>query len=427
MKTKTTARRRASALWGVLAAMLVACDEEPPILSEPIADIPAPTRLSARVGPTMLTLDWSFDPDFPYAGFIVYRSDDDQNTYYPVANVMGPPWDDTNVRVGVVYWYRVAGLDAGGIIGKRSAPVPARAATYAVFIEAGAEYTALRDVTLTFTAPITTLNVRYGEDSLMTGMPWLDFITVAPYRLSAGDGAKRVYAEFLDETGNPTHVVSSMIELDTFAQIASLSFACASACVDVDTIAPGGTVHFTLQPSGAERDGFARVFIEGQGENPVIVSDDGRFGDPVANNGIYEIDHVFPLFFRQRSMRMSAVFVDRAENESPEVEFAGTLYMSDPPAAVSLLPAADSTTTSITVRWTRSEEAHFARYEVYRDVAPPVSPSQSILAGQVTAIATTTFLDANLAPGTTYYYRVFVVNDLDERTASNQRQLHTAP
>ncbi|MDH3199213.1 MAG: fibronectin type III domain-containing protein, partial [Candidatus Krumholzibacteria bacterium] len=264
-------------------------------------------------------------------------------------------------------------------------------------------------------------------DSLMTAQPWLDFVTVAPYRLSSGDGPKQVYAQFLDETGNPTHVVSSSIILDTFAEISTLSFACAAACVDVDTIAPGGKVHFLIQPTGAELDGFARVFIEGLGETPVIVRDDGRFGDPVAGNGSYEIDYVFPQFFRQSSMRMSAVFVDRAENESPEVEFAGTLYMSDPPAAVTLLQPAATDTTSITVRWSRSQDTHFARYEVYRDTAPTVTPAQSILAGQVTNIATTTFQDGGLARGTSYYYRVYVVNDLDERVGSNTLQMSTLP
>ena len=407
--------------------MLTACEEKPPVLTEPIVDIPAPKELTVRVGPTMLTIDWSFDPDFPYAGFLVFRSDDNQANYYQVASVAAPPWDDTNVRVGVVYWYRVAGLDDRGIIGKRSAPIPARAATYAVFINGGEEFTPLRDVSLAFTAPTTTLNVRYSEDSLMTGQSWLDFATVAPYRLSAGDGSKRVYAQFLDETGNATHVVSSSIILDTFAEISTLSFACAAGCVDADTIAPGGTVHFAIQSTGAESDGFVRVFIEGQGETPVIVRDEGRFGDPVAGDGSYEIDYVFPQFFRQRSMRMSAVFVDRAANESPEVEFAATLYMSDPPGAVTLLAPAATDTTSITVRWSRSQETHFVRYEVYRDSSPLVTPDQSILAGQVTNIASTTFADTGLQRGTGYYYRVFVVNDLDERAGSNTLPITTLP
>lgn len=426
MRAEIKGWRRTVAV-GLTVAAMAACEEKPAVLTEPIVDIPAPTELTARVGPTMLTIDWTFDPVFPYAGFVIFRSDDNQTNYYQVATVTGPPWDDTNVRVGVIYWYRVAGLDDRGIIGKRSAPIPARAATYAVFINGGDEYTPSRDVTLVFTAPTTTLNVRYSEDSLMTGQSWLDFATVAPYRMSAGDGAKRVYAQFLDETGNATHVVSSSIILDTFAEISTLSFFCAAGCVDTDTIAPGGTVHLIIQPTGAELDGFARVFIEGQGQTPVIVRDDGRFGDPTADDGSYEVDYVFPQFFRQRSTRMSAVFVDRADNESPEVEFSGTLYMSDPPDPVTLLQPAATDTTSITVRWSRSEEMHFGRYEVYRDTSQPVTPAQSILAGEVTNIATTTFADAGLAPGTSYYYRVFVVNDLDERTGSNTLQINTLP
>ena len=191
------------------------------------------------------------------------------------------------------------------------------------------------------------------------------------------------------------------------------------------TISPGATIHLHVETTGAERDGRVDVFIEGMGESPVAIVDEGRLGDVAAGDGVYERDFTFPQFFRQRTMRVSAAFTDAAGNVSPEVESASTLVMSDPLAPVFLFPAEDSTATSVTLRWTRVDDAHFARYEVYRSRGPGVDAVASVLAGQVTAASTNTFTDTGVADSTTYWYRVFVVNDLDERAASNERSVTT--
>ena len=49
----------------------------------------------------------------------------------------------------------------------------------------------------------------------------------------------------------------------------------------------------------------------------------------------------------------------------------------------------------------------------------------SILAGTVSGQSTTVFTDTGLTAATGYWYAVYVVNDLDEGTKSNNEELGT--
>ena len=133
------------------------------------------------------------------------------------------------------------------------------------------------------------------------------------------------------------------------------------------------------------------------------------------------------MAFRQASMRMSAQYIDGVENPSVEREFEKNLYMSDPPDAVSLFDITDTTSTTITLRWTRSLDEHFASYKIYRDVKDQVDPTSSVLVGTVSDISTTVYQDTGLPAGTTYYYQVFVINDLDEGAGSEIKSGTTTP
>jgi len=406
----------------MLTTLLSACQDTPPELTAPAGPIPVPSDVTLLVAPGRVTVNWSFDAVFAYSEFAVTRSEDGA-AFAEVARVAQPPWVDTTVRDGVTYTYRVSGVDADGVSGSPSPPASIQVATYAVFIEAGAAVTSARNVLLSFTAPGSTRDVRVSSDSLMAGVPWRSYAGSFPFTLAPTDGVKRVYAQFIDASGNQTAVVSDDIVLDTFADISSLSVTCSSGCLLADTLSPGSTIHIHVNTAGNERNGIVDVFIEGQGATPVQVHDDGRLGDAIAGDGVYELDYTFATSFRQRSMRLSAVFHDEAGNESAERDFSTTLYMSDPPVPVFLYPVSDSTATSVTLRWTRSDDTHFARYEVYRNTALPVELNSAVLAGSVPKALTNTFTDSGVADSTAYFYRVFVVNDLDERAGSGTRSV----
>jgi len=403
-----------------LALVWFGCEDKPVILSEDVPNIPQPMNLSAVIGTTGVTLDWDYDAGFNYDGFDIFRSEDDQQTWNRLAKVSVPPYVDSTVRTGFPYWYQVSGIDPSGLIGPPSAPLPVFPSIFEVLINGGADFTSSRNVTLVFTAPEGTQNVRYSEQSDFSDTQWRNFLFSYNFELSAGEGLKTVYVQFRDVAGNRTESFVSTITFDEVAEIESLSLAPTS-------IAPGGTVNFTVTPVGNELDGFALVFIEGLGDQPLTLLDDGYFGDGTAGDGVYARAFTFPLFFRMASMRCSATFDDAAGNQSPEVEFADNLTMTDPPAAVILLDATETTQTSITPHWSKSNEEHFVSYNVYRSTFSPVTTTSGILAGKVTDIENTTYTDTGLTPGTPYFYAIFVVNDLDEETGSNELQLSTDP
>jgi hypothetical protein len=407
------------------AAATIACEEAQQIPAEPIPNIPVPSALSGYLSADGVQLFWEYDSTYAYGGFVVSRSEDDQSTWFDVATVDKPPYADKNLRSQTDYWYRVAGLDLNGVRSNYSVSWPARPAVYEVFIDDGADKTNSLGVLLTFTAASGTQNVRFAETQDLTGIPWRDFLPPFPFTLTQGDGVKTVWAQFIDAAGNLTEPVSSTITLDTYAAIASLSFNTVPA--GPDTISPGGTVFFSITAENNETPGFCDVYIEGQGATPVQVLDDGRNGDTEANDGVYERVYTFNLSFRQASMRMSAEFTDDAGNLSDEREFADNLYMSDPPDPVTLFPITETTSNSITLNWKRSTDDHFASYQVYRRVQQPVDPVESILVGTVSDQSTTVFTDSNLPASTSYWYAVFVVNDLDEGAKSNEEQGTTNP
>ncbi len=387
------------------------CDEVPEEPFSQIPEIPVPYDLSALTGSDSITVSWSYDTQFAYSGFLIERSEDLELTWTELATVNGPPYPDRSLRAGVVYWYRIAGIDQSGIRSVRSLSTPARAAVFALHINDGALLTNSRDVVLTWTAPETTQNARFSEDPTFSDAQWRDFTFFFNFTLSTGDGNKTVYAQFLDDGGHLTHIVNSSITLDTFSEISTLA-------LSPDTISPGGTVHFSVTPTDNELDGYALIFIEGMGNDPVTARDEGVGGDGMAGDGVYELDFTFAQFFRQGSMRCSSVFTDEAGNPSAEREFDVTLIMTDEPDSVTVqipvLVGAD-----VEIRWTRSLDDHFASYNIYRDTSPGVDPATAILAQKVTQQEVVTFLDIGLVSGL-YYYKIYVVNDLDEGAASNE-------
>jgi hypothetical protein len=314
----------------------------------------------------------------------------------------------------------VAAIDEYGVEGRRSKPLPVVAATYAVLIDSGDTYTNDTRVELSVTAPPGTQHMRFSEDSTLVGSTWLSFAPTSSFSLAPGDGVKNVYAQFRDGLGNLTATFGDDIVLDSYAEIQSLTFTPATP------ISPGGTVHFAIRPTGSELGGFSHVFIEGMGSDPVSVFDNGAGGDAVAGDGDYERDFTFPKFFRAGRMRMSAVFYDAAGNESAEVEFDEDLLMTDAPDPVTLFPAVDSTTSSITLRWSESDDEHFASYKIYRDNTPAINESNSVLVGSQSKASSTTITDQELIEGERYYYAVCVVNDLDETRMSNVLSAWTA-
>ena len=70
-------------------------------------------------------------------------------------------------------------------------------------------------------------------------------------------------------------------------------------------------------------------------------------------------------------------------------------------------------------------DAHFANYKIYRDLNSGVSEDVSLRVAEITVKGTLIFTDTALQEGTTYYYKVYVENDLGETMGSNFRSGRT--
>lgn len=94
-------------------------------------------------------------------------------------------------------------------------------------------------------------------------------------------------------------------------------------------------------------------------------------------------------------------------------------------AAPTLQVIGTPTTSSIQVGWTKSTDATFQSYKLYRSQYPGVTEA-STLDTTITTASVNTFTDNGLTSGTTYYYRVFAYGTNGVGSGSNEVNATTA-
>ncbi len=113
-------------------------------------------------------------------------------------------------------------------------------------VNGGALFTRFRDVTLAMVVedPSGVGSMRFAEGALPFG-DWANFASPTPYTLSAGDGLKRVTAQFRDRAGNVTDGHWAEITLDTappvISGVAAGDFGATSATVTWTTNEPSSS------------------------------------------------------------------------------------------------------------------------------------------------------------------------------------------
>ena len=105
------------------------------------------------------------------------------------------------------------------------------------------------------------------------------------------------------------------------------------------------------------------------------------------------------------------------------------LMVNSPPTAVTLHPITSGQgyygVPAAELSWTQSSDNDFQEYRLYRATHADVTP-QDTLAGTFSYQSYTTYTDdapATPAPGTTYYYRVFVIDQAGQAVASNEESV----
>jgi fibronectin type 3 domain-containing protein len=403
----------------VLAGMQIGCFEnvtEAP-LEIPGDEIMAPQGLVALVGDGTVTIGWR-----AVAGaqrYRVYRSVDTGDLFERLAETADTSWVDVDVQNGRFYFYAVSSVSAKKLEGNRSVEIVASPAVYAISINGGTTATRSISVILALTAPETTAYMLISHDAAGAGGEWESYERTRSWTLDGSDGSKNVYARFRDQSGALSPVVSSSITLDRFAMIESIAISPVPRLYQ-----PGAGAHFRMGIEGNERGGAAKISFENF-SGSVDLYDNGMGGDATAGDGVYEADFVFPESIRGMDLAVAGSFVDVAGNEAPPFECPDKISFTDPPSAVHLIGASDSSLTSITIRWATTTDAHFQSYRIYRSASPGVTESASQFVRELFSAAQTSYPDGSLREGARYYYRIFVVNDLNETAGSNEISTHT--
>jgi len=402
-------------LAGIQAGCFESVTEAPLELAE--SDIAPPQGLNARVADGTVTIDWR-----PVEGarrYRVYRSVDGTDRIERVAETSDTAYVDTDVQNGRLYFYAVSSVSTKNLEGARSVEIAASPAIYAIVINGGTVVTGSRAVTLTLTAPETTAYMRISSDEAVSSAEWESYMRTRTWPLDEPDGAKILYAQFMDGSGAFSPVVSSSIVLDRYAMIESIGISPVPRLYQ-----PGATAHFRMRVEGDEGGGKASASFENYGGS-VDLYDNGHGGDAAVGDGVYEADFVFPESIRGIDLAVTGSFVDVAGNEAPPFECPDKISFTDPPSAVQLIGASDSSLASITIRWTASTDAYFQSYRIYRSTSPGVTESASQFVRELFNVAQTSYPDGSLKEGTRYYYRIFVANDLNEAAGSNEISANT--
>ena len=392
-------------------------DVEEIALDIPEGEINAPAGLAADAGDELILIRWEILPGV--LSYNVYRRTGAFGEMRLVVNTADTFYMDEDVRNGQDYFYTVAGVVNNGFEGRRADEIHAMPSVYSIMINGGARFTNTTDVVLSITAPVSSVLMLISNVPELTGAEWEIFSNYRDWELETSDGVKTVYAMLQNDDGSNSSIVANTIILDTYSAATVVGFT-----PDIEKHMIGSAVHFVIETDGNEVGGEAFVELEGYSET-ITLYDDGRGGDQFPSDGSYEADFTFPTSLRGMDIGVAGRFIDQAGNLSPMVESVQTISFSDPPDAVQFLGAIDSTTSSITIKWVESTEPNFHAYRIFRNTAPGVTDLPEYFVRGLDNRAQTSYPDGELTEGATYYYRIFVVNDLDDAAGSNEVSLST--
>ncbi len=407
----------------LLMVIIMTCGEKP---SNPTGiaagEFPSsPINVKISVGDRVIGLDWSHSDLGSISSYKIFRQDSSNQEFINVGSTDMLSFVEANLQNNQIYRYKINAVGINGLEGKSSAIVSARPAIFSILINSGQIFTTSRVVNLSFAAPSTTALIQVSNDSLFTNSEWITFAPTMSWTLTSGQGEKRVYAKFRDADDRESiGELKDSIILDSEAVIRSFSHNAVNRI-----LTPADTVHFVLV--AREAGGQASLDIN-RIQQGIELFDDGSNGDPVAADGIYEVDYIVPTGPEAEETLVFGRFTDRAGNAAANLAAPSRITIRKPPKPVNLIavePVAASSR-SLNLFWSINSDPDFANYRIFRARTPGVFTES----GLVTILQNKnaiSFTDSTLSRNTTYYYRVFVYDVTGLFFGSNERSGTTNP
>ena len=410
--------RKSIIIGGLLLALLATSCERFIDSRDPVRSMPTegavPTNLQVTPNSGTVRLTWDIDDPSNVSRYRVYAGEvrpDGEPVYTLRDSTSETEITLEGLQINQEYAFRVAAVLRSGLEWDRSSVVYAYVSYLSISISGGAEYTRSRTVAVTANTPTSVTHVMLSEDSTLAGAEFLPLTgSSRSFTLSPGDGTKWIYARLQFGDGAVSgETLRDSIVLDTRAEISGVSF---DPPQNGEYFTEGEVVTFFVDAD--ETDGAARVGFPGVSR--VNLLDDGLGADPLANDGVYTGTWTIPNNFTVSNGDVTGNFSDAAGNSAASMVAVTplTIYTTPLPVTVSALGISG---TEITLAWTESVSGNFAAYRIYRSATSTVTEA-STLVTTITEIDTTSFTEDALAPGTTYYYRVYVY-DISGLTAGS--------
>ncbi|MDZ7859915.1 MAG: hypothetical protein U5O15_04505 [Candidatus Krumholzibacteriota bacterium] len=274
-------------------------------------NIEAPQGVAIKVDNGEIALSWeAVDNAGHYKIFRKTQLTEERVVAEPTNEV----YVDDNLLNGNEYYYSIAGVGSSGLEGSRSSWIRGVPSVYSILINNGTVYTNSVDVNIQVTAPEICSVMKIANDSTLAGVSWERCVESKNWTVEHVDGEKLVYAVFQDAFGNESYPVSASVILDTYSRIISVSITPDSSFYDI-----GQMIHFSMNVEDNEAGGEAGILIEGYSDT-VELYDNNRFGDGVAEDGIYERDFYPPSSLTGTDLIVNGIFIDKAGNAAPAFE-----------------------------------------------------------------------------------------------------------
>ncbi|MBK7143455.1 MAG: fibronectin type III domain-containing protein [bacterium] len=394
--------------------LIIGCDRyvdtRDPVSSLPTPP-PTPVNLSAIIDTTSVTLSWEVIDTTAVRRFRIYTTDSmtgvtrlrDSTTDISFTRTL------SGLRLNQAYAFQVASVGATGAEGYRSEAIIISLQVLGITIDNNAIYTRDWDVSVNMVAPSTTTNVMLSEDPGFAGAVWQTFAASRTFKLSDGEGSKRVYARFLLAGGIETGgLLTDSIIVDSRAFIDSVYFTPTSG-----TIQTGTEMFFYLKTSDV--GGAAAVNID---NDSLRLFDDGTNGDATAADGLFSYRWIVPLNASANEAQVLGRYVDAAGNRAPNLPSLSLLtILSDPPDPV-ILAATDAAGDTVRVTWSVSRIDDFTEYRLYRQLGNGTVDENDQLVTVISQQNTNQFSDVVSGAGT-WLYRIFVVDANNQSVGSN--------